>query len=126
MEDAKTVLHHLVTSVPETVLGVERQMLIGDLVVRLTQEEKLLLKQFMDSFLLRMFENSASDIDMGGNGSQGKLWYRIHGNKKPDADMAPLTEDETNALIQSILAERQRQYLYENRNLDFSYSVLRD
>jgi len=34
--------------------------------------------------------------------------------------------DEFNVLVQSILIERQRLFLYENRNLDFSYSIIED
>ena len=71
-----------------------------------------------------MFSNNASDIDMGGYGSHGKIWYRIYGQKKPDPTLGPFTVDETNVLIQSILGERQRQFMYENRNLDFSYMIV--
>jgi twitching motility protein PilT len=126
MEDYRSLLHQVLSAVPGTVLGVERQMLIGDLVVRLSQEEKLVLKSLLDSFLVHMFELSASDIDLGGYGAQGRIWYRIHGSKKPDPALPTFSEDETNALIQSILGERQRQFLYENRNLDFSYTVVHE
>ncbi|MFI5251094.1 MAG: type IV pilus twitching motility protein PilT [Bacteroidota bacterium] len=124
MEDYRSILQQLVSAIPETVMGVERQMLIGDLVVRLSQEERVILRSVIDGFLIHMFEISASDIDVGGFGSQGKIWYRIHGSKKPDPNLPSFTDDETNALVQSILGERQRQFLYENRNLDFSYTVI--
>ena len=126
MDEARSILRQIIGAIPETVNGVERQMLIGDLVVRLSQEEKVILKNLVDSFLTHMFEVSASDIDIGGFGSQGKIWYRIHGTKKPDPNLPTFAEDETNALIQSALGERQRQFLYENRNLDFSYTVIKD
>jgi twitching motility protein PilT len=126
MEDYRSLLQQIVSAVPATVQGVERQMLVGDLVVRLSQEERIVLRNLLDSFLVHMFEVSASDIDMGGYGAQGKIWYRIHGSKKPDPALPTFTEDESNALIQSILGERQRQFLYENRNLDFSYSVVHE
>lgn len=99
-------------------------MLIGDLVSRQSQEEKAEIKKLFDKFLLRMFENNASDIDMGGYGSQGKIWYRIFGSKKPDATLPTFVFDEMNVMIQSMLVERQRQFLYENRNLDFSYMIM--
>jgi len=116
----------VVNSIPDTAYGVERQMLIGDLVARQSQEERVLIKRMFDSYLLRMFEMEASDIDVGGFGSQGKIWYRVHGNKKPDPSLPSFTFDEANVLIQGILLERQRQFLYENRNLDFSYTVMKD
>jgi len=70
-----------------------------------------------------MFEITASDIDIGGTGARGYIWYRIHGAKKPDITLPTFTYDEMNVLIQTIMLERQRQYLFENRNLDFSYTV---
>jgi twitching motility protein PilT len=126
MDEARTIIKQIVSNIPETAYGVERQMLIGDLIARQSQEEKIIIKKLFDSFLLKMFDISASDIDLGGYGAQGKIWYRIHGSKKPDPDIEPLSYDETNVLIQSILIERQRQFLYENRNLDFSYTILKE
>lgn len=123
MDEARAILSQIIESLPESTGGLERQMLIGDLLARTSQEEKNILKKMMDGFLLRMFEVSASDIDLGGFGAQGKIWYRIHGSKKPDPQLPTFKEDETNILVQSILGERQRHYLYEHRNLDFSYSV---
>ena len=126
MEQALEILTQIRSALPLSVVGVERQMLIGDLVARLSAEEKLTLKSVVDGFLLRMFDVSASDMDLGGMGSYGKVWYRIHGVKKPDPSIPQFSEDDTNALIQSILAERQRQYLYEIRNLDFSYMIVHE
>ena len=126
MDEAVSILKQIVSNVPETTYGVERQMLIGDLVSRQSQEERVIVKKMFDGFLLRMFEISASDIDLGGFGSQGHVWYRIHGSKKPDTTLPTFNFDECNVLLQSILLERQRQFLYENRNLDFSYTVFHD
>jgi len=126
MEEALSIIKQIVENIPETSYGVERQMLIGDLVSRQSQEERVLIKRMFDGFLMRMFEISASDIDLGGFGSQGKIWYRIHGSKKPDTTLPTFTFDQTNVLIQSILLERQRQFLYENRNLDFSFTILKE
>ncbi|HYQ86922.1 MAG TPA: PilT/PilU family type 4a pilus ATPase [Bacteroidota bacterium] len=123
MDEALSILKEVVRSIPETSYGVERQMLIGDLVSRLSQEERVLVKRMFDSFLMRMFEITASDIDIGGTGARGYIWYRIHGAKKPDITLPTFTYDEMNVLIQTIMLERQRQYLFENRNLDFSYTV---
>ena len=124
MPDAISILKQVSSSLPNTALGMERQMLIGDMVSRQAEEDKNEIKKFFDGFLLKMFTNNASDIDMGGYGSQGKIWYRVFGTKKPDTTLPVFTFDEMNVLIQSILGERQRQFLYENRNLDFSYMIM--
>lgn len=123
IEEARSIIKQIVSNIPETAYGVERQMLIGDLVSRQAPEERVIIKRMLDGFLMKMFEISASDIDLGGFGSQGKVWYRIHGTKKPDPSLPVFTYDESNVLIQGILLERQRQFLYENRNLDFSYTI---
>jgi len=123
MDEAISIIKQMVANIPETAYGVERQMLIGDLVSRQSQEERVIIKRMFNEFLLRMSEITASDIDFGGFGSQGKIWYRIHGLKKPDMTLPTFSFDETNILIHTILLERQRQFLYENRNLDFSYTV---
>lgn len=107
-------------------MGVERQMLIGNLVSRQSPEETVLIKNMFDGFLFKMSENQASDIDLGGFGSQGKVWYRVYGSKKPDAELPVFAPDEANVLLQTILMERQRQFLYENRNLDFSYTLTKN
>ncbi|MBI1803885.1 MAG: Flp pilus assembly complex ATPase component TadA [Ignavibacteriae bacterium] len=125
-DEALLILKDIVKNVPETAYGVERQMLIGDLVARQSQEERVIVKRMFDSFLLRMFEIAASDIDMGGYGSREMIWYRIYGDKKADATLPTFHFDEMNVLVQSILLERQRQFLYENRNLDFSYTIEHD
>ena len=126
MDEAVSIIKDIVKNIPETAFGVERQMLIGDLVARQSQEERVLVKRMFDSLLAKMIETNASDIDLGGYGSSGRIWYRIYGDKKPDAAWPQFHFDETNVLIQTILVERQRQYLYENRNIDFSYSILRN
>lgn len=124
MEEAKIILKQIAESIPETAYGVERMMLIGDLLNRQSQEERVIIKKLLDSFLMKMFEINASDLDIGGFGSQGFIWYRVWGIKRPETSLGSFSLDEVNVLILSILLERQRQFLYENRNLDFSYSII--
>ena len=120
---AREILHAMIVQIPASVFGLERQIFIGDLVEKLPMESKIVLRAYIDSFLLRMNVISASDIDFGGYGGQGQIWYRIHGTKRPDPTIDKLMFDETNILIQSLLMVRQRQFLYENRNIDFSYMI---
>ncbi len=126
IETAIKTLQDIAASIPDTVPGMERQMLIGDLVAKQSPAERTALRKLMDSYLLRMSRVNASDIDMGGYGSGSNIWYRIYGDKKPQKDLGNFTLDEFNVLIQSILIERQRLFLYENRSLDLSYSIVED
>lgn len=126
IEAALGTLKEIAASIPETPPGMERQMLIGDLIAKQSPAERTALRKLMDSYLMRMEKITASDIDMGGYGSRGNIWFRVYGDKKPDAELGKFTLDEFDVLIQSVLIERQRLFLYENRNLDFSYSIVVD
>ncbi len=119
----RAILGQMVAQIPGSVYGLERQIFIGDLVEKLPVESRTVLRGFINSILLRMFTINASDIDFGGFGGQGLVWYRVFGSKKPDLSFAKLEFDEINILIQSLLMARQRQVLYENKNLDLSYMI---
>jgi twitching motility protein PilT len=123
VSDARRLLKELASQLPSTVTGLERQMMIGDVLGRMDEGDKQKLRALLNYFLLRMLSISASDIDQGGYGSGGQVWFRIYGSKKPDKTLGQYAPDETNYLIQSVLGERQRAFLYENRNLDFSYML---
>ena len=124
IETAIKMLQEITATLPDTAPGMERQMLIGDMVSRLSPAERTALRKLMDSYLMHMSRMNASDIDLGGYGTGGHVWYRVYGEKQPSRDLGKFTLDECNVLIQTILIERQRLFLYENRNLDFSYSIL--
>jgi twitching motility protein PilT len=126
IETAIKTLQEIAASLPDTVPGMERQMLIGDLLTKQSPAERTALRKLMDSYLMRMSKINASDIDMGGYGTGGNVWYRVYGEKRPAKDLGSFTLDEFNVLIQSVLIERQRLFLYENRSLDLSYSIMED
>ena len=117
------VLKDAAATLPKSVTGLERQMMIGDMITRMDESLKQKLLNHMNFFLTKMFQIGASDIDLGGYGGQGAVWYRVYGSKKPDKTMGNYTPDEMNILVQSIIGERQRGFLYENRNLDFSHML---
>lgn len=126
IETAIRTLQDIAGTLPDTVPGMERQMLIGDLLTKQSPAERTALRKLMDSYLMRMSKINASDIDMGGYGTGGNVWYRVYGEKRPAKDLGTFTLDEFNVLIQSVLIERQRLFLYENRSLDLSYSIMED
>ena len=126
IETAIRTLQEISGAILDTVPGMERQMLIGDLLTKQSPAERTALRKLMDSYLMKMSNINASDIDMGGYGTGGNVWYRIYGEKRPAKDLGKFTLDEFNVLIQSILIERQRLFLYENRSLDLSYSIVED
>ncbi len=122
-ESAKLVLERLAVQIPDSLFGLDRQIFIRNLVLNQTDETKQALQDLLESFLIRMLGLDASDIDMGGHGSRGNIWYRIYGVKKPDYGLGIYSTSEINILLQTVITERQRQFLFEHRNLDFSYGV---
>lgn len=125
-QQVRSLLQQLTAKVPKSAMGIERHMAISELMDEISknfQHIQQSLREHMDYFLLRMLKINASDIDMGGHGGQGYIWYRIHGDKKPDKTLGTFSLDEMSMLIQSLLVAQQRATLNIKRNLDFSYTI---
>ena len=71
-----------------------------------------------------MRDLEASDMDFGGPGARGKVWYRVFGRKSPDPDMPYYNEDEVVAILLSILSDEQKITLFKHKNVDFSLGVV--
>ncbi|MFH5834240.1 type IV pilus twitching motility protein PilT [Halalkalibaculum sp. DA384] len=108
----------------KTAKGLERHQQIGRIIEDQPDEKRLILGNILDDYLLEMNDNEASDIDLGGPGCGGQIWYRIHGDKSPsDKIDARLELVETDFLLHNAIMPSQRKHLLENKNLDFSYSI---
>ena len=57
-------LRELASSIPDTPPGIERQMLIGDLVTKQSPAERNALKKLLERYLFEMTAMTASDIDL--------------------------------------------------------------
>jgi twitching motility protein PilT len=120
--DAKQILSNFVTKIPATVLGPERATYIAEHITDLKIDEKLLMIQLMNHILGIMIERQASDVEVGGFGTQKFVWMRIFGKKERVNDLPQFTDDEASTLIISLLNKNQCDILLSERNLDFSYS----
>ncbi|HIE03434.1 MAG TPA: twitching motility protein PilT, partial [Candidatus Latescibacteria bacterium] len=116
----------LIAKLPSHVIGPERVRFLGDLVRTARDELRRDMQGIVHGWLVRMSQNEASDIDVGGWGCGGKVWYRIHGVKRPDPDSQVLSLEETDLLLLNLLTDSQREFLFEHRNLDFSYTFEAD
>ncbi|WP_020403024.1 type IV pilus twitching motility protein PilT [Gracilimonas tropica] len=128
MEAAKTKdISELVTPVieqiPRTSRGLDRHVKIGEVVESLSVEHREELGEILEGYLKRMLKNEASDIDLGGPGCDGHVWYRIFGDKKPAKKPEHLSLDETDVLLHNAILPTQRKKLLDEKNLDFSYSI---
>jgi twitching motility protein PilT len=119
---ANNFLKKIVASIPSTYHGPERVTYLIELLPTISHEEKELLIITFNNLLKVMIDREASDIELGGFGTNGFVWYRIYGNKEPLPELSKFSHDESALLILSILNEKQRRSLVENRNLDFSYT----
>lgn len=73
--------------------------------------------------LLKMRAMVASDLDMGGPGCNGYIWFRVYGFKKPYQDLGRFSFLETSAIIMAWLSPYQRKTLYINRSVDLSINI---
>jgi twitching motility protein PilT len=79
------------------------------------------------SHLQRMIQKEAADMDIGGPRTLGMIWFRIYADKIPQEDLPRYSQDETAAMLLSLVSEKQKKILFEERNLDLAVSVdLRD
>ena len=120
---ARELLKELAGKIPRAMSGVDRQEYIGMRLLKELSDDKILqLQDYYNTFLQVMRDKQASDIDIGGWGSKGYVWLRIHGSKKPIEVLSKFSNVEMDILIQSLLMENQKKALYKSRNLDFSYN----
>lgn len=116
-------LNRLVHQIPKIMFGQERLEFIAKMLTEQSEEVRQTLKKKLDSFLNRMYPKEASDIDIGGAGCDGKIWYRVYGVKKPDLELRTYTLDEIDLLILNILTKKDQEFLFKNRYVDFSYTI---
>ncbi|HKJ33091.1 MAG TPA: ATPase, T2SS/T4P/T4SS family [Balneolales bacterium] len=117
------IVKPLINQLPRTVSGIERHEKIGQIVDDQPENVRLQLREIVDGYLKFMAKNEASDIDLGGPGCGGKVWYRIYGEKKPAEGDEQYNLTETDFLLHNLIMPQQRKMLFQNRNLDFSYSI---
>lgn len=120
---AEEVFETIISRIPKYLYGVERQEAIASILEDLEDRDREVLRKRLNGFLERMIELDASDIDMGGQGSLGQIWFRVYNDKRPDSQLGAYSMDQCNILGLNILTPRQHKYLFEHRNLDFSYAI---
>lgn len=119
----KEIIAPLAKQIRASSRGIERHREIGSIVDDQPQDTRAQLRKGVEFFLQKMYENEASDIDMGGPGCNKKVWYRIHGDKSPAKGSPEFSLTETDFLLHNLIMPSQREHLLKDRNLDFSYSV---
>ena len=122
-EETQLLMESIVSKIPKTLKGAERISFLIDNFSEISIEDKYSLMNLVDNLLKYMVEKEASDIELGGFGSEGFIWFRIYGQKNPVEELPKFTDDESAILILSLMSDKQRNILENIRNLDFSYTV---
>lgn len=122
-EDIQACFDKTLSGIPDELKGVDVVQYLINLVYELPSDERKMLRDHIEEYLNRMQKLEASDIDLGGDGCHGKVWYRIHGTKKAWEKSQQYTLLETNLLILNLLSDEQMEHLVVNRSIDLSYSL---
>jgi twitching motility protein PilT len=123
MAPIRSIAGEILQSLPDSYRGLDYHAELGKQIKELDDLKRKKLMSSLHTFLLHMRKNEASDIDLGGAGCDGQIWYRVFGNKSPLNISETLDYRETDILIHSIITDEQRRQLLLDRNLDFSYSL---
>lgn len=118
-----TLTAPLIEQIPSTVRGKALFLKMVEVLHQQPDSLRLQLKKILDGFLLKMIKNQASDIDLGGYGCNGRVWYRIFGKKSPLNHGQPFSLEATDFLLLNILIDSQIESILINKNIDFSYSI---
>ncbi len=120
---SKEALKKLISRIPINLKLAERVSFLINEFKNVPYEEKYLYTEVMDNILKYMVEKEASDVELGGFGTNGYIWFRVYGHKNPVDELPKINDDEATILILSIMSDKQREFLEKNRNIDFSYTV---
>lgn len=122
-KDIQATIDYLIEETPSEISGFDEIQYIVNLLFELPSDQRESLKRHVESYLEDMDKLEASDIDMGGDGCVGRVWYRIHGTKKAADRSEKYTLQESNILILSILSDSQMETLIMNKSVDLSYAL---
>lgn len=120
--EEKNIVSGFAKTIPQTIFGPDRVHYILENIESLQSESRLVLRNLFNKLLTSMIERDASDIEIGGSGCGDFIWMRIFGKKERIKDLPQFTADEAAVLIINLLNSNQRKFLWENKNLDFSYT----
>ncbi len=126
LEDLKHTAQSVISQISSSARGLEYHKKVGELIEGLEEESRSDMQHLLESFLHYMYQNEASDIDVGSEGCKGQIWYRVHGRKSPFKMEEKLTVKETDVLLQNAITPSQREILLKDKNLDFSYTIERE
>ncbi len=118
MTVAEQILQKYVQKIPRAILGAEKVNFIIEMAQQMPIDEKVELHEMVNSILTLMIEKEASDVEIGGVGTDEYIWLRIHGQKTRAEELPRIGHLEASFLIVSLLTNNQCKHLLVGRNLD--------
>lgn len=112
----------LESKLPEYLFGFKRVQRINQLIEK-NEEWQMLSIEEIRKLVFNMIELEASDMDIGGLRSLGKIWYRVYGDKDPEATLPSYSTDESTAMLLSLLSDDQKELLFKDKNVDFALVI---
>jgi twitching motility protein PilT len=103
--------------------GEDRFRWLADRVARLPQADRDEARAAHRVFVRQMVELEASDLDLGGPACAGRVWFRVHGFKRPEEELGSYSVDETDLLLLAVLNHTQVDRLLRNFAVDFGYEL---
>ncbi|MBC8382934.1 MAG: Flp pilus assembly complex ATPase component TadA [Candidatus Cloacimonetes bacterium] len=113
----------LLVGLPEYLTGTSRFQNINKIITynAAWREEAY---EHLRKLLKYMREIDASDLDIGGPGSNNYVWYRTYGTKSPNKEMPHYNNDEVTAILLSVLSDDQKVLLFKDKNVDLSVGMV--
>ncbi len=118
-------MRSLARSAPASLHGKDRLRYYSEHVNRFTDKQRDTLAAYLERFIERMDDLGASDLDLGGHATSGRVWYRVDGDKRPYDETGTVSSDEIDVLLLNMAGEVQQHELFEHGAIDFSYQIER-
>ena len=117
------VCEALQEDIPELLNEVSRIQYLAEKLSMLPKDTRMLLSLHIQQIASHMVHSGASDMDAGGPASNGQVWYRIEGIKKPCEELGKVKPEQMDVLILNMLSQAQLHQLVSSYSVDFSYEV---
>ena len=85
------VLKKYTSRIPQYLMGPDRVSFLIDGFSEISREDRGQLIEVMNGLLKVMVDREASDIELGGYGSEGHVWLRVYGKKEPVLELPNFT-----------------------------------
>ena len=110
--------------VPRSLRGIDNLKGVAKALRSLDEGQRAEITNHLEGLVRHMIRINASDLDMGGESCRTNVWYRVHGDKKPNNKLGNYSPADCNVFFLNMLSEVQTMNLLKNFAVDFSYQLM--